>query len=216
MSEGGSIISATKTQQNCNELAKAAVDVLVARKIMMSQIRSRQLLPFESVALMVKGKKFTGDIAEMMRFAKGSEQARDFLVKQKGWTDDQFDEVDWTGLHQALKRKADGFKIWLSKQHSGFCDTRVKVGHYSGDEEADVSCPNCGQEENAANLCVCTNTDRTRLFRENLQDLKVWLNKHGNIEPQLAYWIPKYLLGRGAVKFENLGHMSQDIEQLAF
>ena len=103
---------------------------------------------------MVNGKKVTGDIAETVRFAKGMEETRNFLVKQQGWSNEQFDEVDWVSLHLALGNKADGYKTWLYKQHSGFCGTGVVVGHYSGEEEADVSCPNCGCRVTAEHLCV--------------------------------------------------------------
>jgi hypothetical protein len=46
---------------------------------------------------------------------------------------DQFKEVDWEHLNLALKNKADNYKIWQSKQTSGFCGTRVLVGLYSGE-----------------------------------------------------------------------------------
>jgi len=51
-------------------------------------------LPFESVAVLVNGKKITGDIAETIRFARGMEQARNFLIKEKGWSNEQFNEVE--------------------------------------------------------------------------------------------------------------------------
>ena len=61
----------------------------------------------------------TGDIADAIRFAKGMEQARKFLVEEQGWSEAQFDEVDWKNLHRVLKNKPHGFKTWLAKQHSG-------------------------------------------------------------------------------------------------
>ena len=143
------------------------------------------------------------------------EEARRFLTEEEGWTNSQFNEVDWYGLHLTLGGKTEGFKKWLSKQNSGFCGTRVMVGHYSGDQDADVTCPNCGCREEANHLCVCTNVDRTRLWKENVEELQVWLNKHGNTEPQLAYWVPKYLLARGTIRFQDLGHMSPEIKELA-
>jgi hypothetical protein len=46
---------------------------------------------------------------------------------------EQFDEVvDWQHLELAMKTKPDMYKIWRSKQNSGFCGTRVQVGRYSG------------------------------------------------------------------------------------
>ena len=59
---------------------------------------------------MVNDRKVTGDIAETVRFAKGMEDASTFLVKQKRWSDEQFDEVDWVSLNSTLKNKADGYK----------------------------------------------------------------------------------------------------------
>ena len=64
--------------------------------------RVKQLLPFESVAVMNSGKKITGNIAETIRFAKGMEEARHFLVKEKGWSGEKFDEIDWNSLHCTL------------------------------------------------------------------------------------------------------------------
>jgi len=66
-------------------------------------------LPRESVAVLVEGVKTTGDLGEAVRFAKGMEEARDCLVKQKGWSLAQFDAVDWRSLHLTLKRKNDAF-----------------------------------------------------------------------------------------------------------
>ena len=43
------------------------------------------------------------------------------------------------------------------------------VAHYSGNPEADTSCPNCGQVEKAEHLCVCPCEDRTRLINEKMQ-----------------------------------------------
>ena len=68
-----------KTQQEvCDELAKTAADVWIAQKLARALLRFRQLLPLESFALMINGKKITGDIADIVRFARGIEEARNF------------------------------------------------------------------------------------------------------------------------------------------
>jgi hypothetical protein len=41
----------------------------------------------------------------------------------------------------AMQSKKDMYKIWRSKQHTGFCGTRVQVGKYSGLECPDKKCP---------------------------------------------------------------------------
>ena len=116
--------------------------------------------------MIIGGLKVTGDIGEAIRFAKGLEEAREFLVKSQRWSEEKFDQVDWKMLDKCLKGKPDGYKMCLTKQHSGACGTRVQVGYYSGDPEADTSCPNCGDREDAAHLCQCPDEDRTRLLCE--------------------------------------------------
>ena len=75
-------------------------------------------------------------------------------MKEFGWPENKFDAVDWRSFHLTLKSKPQAYRTWLAKQHSGACGTRVRVGYYSGDDDADVGCPNCGCTENAEHLCV--------------------------------------------------------------
>ena len=201
--------------KRCDALAKHAVDVWLQRKRAGRERESKQLLPCETAAVMINGQKVTGDIAEAIRYAKGMEEARRFLVEEQGWTHEQFDEVDWKVLHRVMRNKPKGFSTWLAKQHSGFCGTAVQVGHYSGEEDPDTRCPNCGCREDAGHLCVCPSAERTRLLEENTAELEVWLHKDGKTDPQLAYWLGKYIMGRGEIKFAELGQMTEDVSRLA-
>ena len=78
------------------------------------------MLPREDAALIVDGLKVTGDIGDVVRYAKGKEEARAYLVGRKKWSNEKFDEVDWKRLDMCLRGKAQGFNIWLSKQCLGF------------------------------------------------------------------------------------------------
>jgi hypothetical protein len=80
-------------------------------------------------------------------------------------------------LDLAVKNKADMYKVWWSKQHSGFCGTRVHVGRYSGEPLPNKQCPNCGQQETAAHLMLCPDDDRTRLLIENVDELTTWMSQ---------------------------------------
>ena len=204
-----------RLNKRCDELAKEAVDCAARRRMAGVVRNSKQLLPRESAAVLVKGVKVTGDLGEAVRFARGMEEARAFLVEQKGWSLAQLDAVDWKSLHLTLKRKNDAFCTWLAKQHSGFCGTRVQVGRYSGNKSADVGCPNCGCTERSTHLCVCMSDGRSRLFKEMCESLEVWLHQGGKTEPELAYWIPKYVEGRGSLRFQDLGTMSPEMSSLA-
>ena len=82
---------------------------------------------------------------------------------------------------------------------------------YSGNSEADVSCPNCGQIEKAEYLCVCPCDVRTRLLNENAEELGAWLFADGKTGPQIAYWVPKFIMYRGNLTFTEMGDMSPEI-----
>jgi hypothetical protein len=107
------------------------------------------------------------------------------------------------------------YKIWRSKQTSGFCGTRVKVGMYSGEMTPDEWCPNCGRHETAAHLMLCPEEDRTRLLIDSMDKLCRWIETEEKMDPVLAYWIPKYILMRGDKPFLALGYMSPKLKALA-
>ena len=98
------------------------------------------------------GNKITGYISPHLRFHASKEVAWKYLLASRPrnkWPTERFDTVDWEHLDLlALKNKADMYRIWRSKQHSGFCGTtRVQVGQYSGELSPDERCPNCGDNK---------------------------------------------------------------------
>jgi hypothetical protein len=115
-------------------------DTLAKKAITMAIItgynnRPTQILPCEDVALVIWSSKVMGNISTPLHFHASRQLARNYLRThtRKKWPSERFDEVDWEHLELALKNKADMFRIWWSKQTSGFCGTRVKVGLYSGE-----------------------------------------------------------------------------------
>jgi hypothetical protein len=120
----------TLTQQlncACDTLAKRLVATVINHGY---HDGPTQLLPKEDVALVIWGNKITGDISPHLRFHASKEVARRYLASRPRdkWSNDRFDAVDWEHLDLALKNKPDMHRIWRSKQHSGFCGTRVQVG----------------------------------------------------------------------------------------
>ena len=63
--------------KQCDFLAKMAVDKWIRQGLPYPGL---QLLPREDAALIIDGLKVTGDVGEAIRFAKGMEEAREFLV----------------------------------------------------------------------------------------------------------------------------------------
>ena len=206
----------TVQQMNCvcDSLAKGAITTAIRTGYL---DRPTQLLPREDVALIINGNKVTNDISQPLRFHESKKSARKFFTnrKIKRWTEECFDEIDWENLDLALKNKPEGYKVWRSKQNSGFCGTRVQVGRYAGDHLPDEKCPNCGQREIAEHLMLCPNRDRTRLLKEQTENLEEWLYKDEKTEPELAYWIPKYIRMRGTTQFAAMGEMSATMRHIA-
>jgi hypothetical protein len=48
-----------------------------------------------------------------------------------------------------------------------------------------------------------------------VDELSKWLDTDSRIDPELAYWIPKYILMRGNKPFLTLGYMSSKLKALA-
>ena len=198
----------------CDTLAKNSVSNAISSGY---HDRPTQFLPKEDVALVIWGNKITGNISPHLRFHASKEVARKHLTSRRKdkWTSDRFNAVDWEHLDLALKNKRDMYKIWRSKQHSGFCGTRVQVGRYSGQVSPDERCPNCGRRETAAHLMICPDDDRTRLLGECVTDLIEWMSREDQTNPEVLYWIPKYILMRGDKPLSAMGHMSPQFKALA-
>jgi hypothetical protein len=67
----------------------------------------------------------------------------------------------------------------------------------------------------AAHLMLCPDNNRTRLLIENVDELSKWLDTDGRTDPELAYWIPKYILMQGDKPFSTMGYMSPKLKALA-
>jgi hypothetical protein len=67
----------------------------------------------------------------------------------------------------------------------------------------------------AAHLLLCSNKDRTQLLINNTDELGKWLERDDIMDPELAYWIPKYILMRGDKPFADMGVMSPGMKALA-
>jgi hypothetical protein len=169
------------------------------------------------VALFVWGNKITGYISSPLRFHANKEVARKYLAtcKKDNWLNKRFDAVDWKHLDLAIKSKEDMYKIWRSKQHSGFCGTRVQVGRYSGEILPDKRCLNCGRRETAAHLMLCPDESRTQLLIDTVNELTKWMAKDNITDPEILYWILKYILMRGEKPLSQMGFMSPQFKALA-
>ena len=187
----------------CDSLAKQAV----GRGLSIDAVnRTMQplSLPFEQAAITVGGHKLTSDVSEPVRFILGCAEAKRFYTQAidiqdngvncggLGWTNEQFESVDWESLHEALQRRPDMFRIWLSKQCMGSNATRRNVARI--EKHDDDICPNCKLvRERSSHLNRCTDVGRTALFDECVDRLQEWLERGNRTEPELSFWLIRIL-----------------------
>ena len=198
---------------DCDTLAKASVTKALETALD-TGLEHAGLLPKEAVGLFVQQHKITSDPTNSLRYLLSKGEARRFLTAEQGWTAEQFDSVGWDWLYQVLASKPVMFRLWLSKQHSNFCATGLQMKRCKLSD--DDRCPSCwSRRERARHLCECPSDSRTQLFLDNVADLEGWLTLNNNTDSELAYWLIKYIYGRGKLKFAELGSFSHNLNAAA-
>jgi hypothetical protein len=139
----------------------------------------------------------------------GKEEALRFYTRPKkvingrntgglGWSNHRFSQVAWDSLDSALRSKLDMFQVWLSKQCIGICATWNNMSRIQ--DLLDDKCPNCLQpQETRQHLNRCPDRERTLLFKYGISNLVSWMNEQDRTDPELTFWIEKYLLSRDKV-----------------
>jgi hypothetical protein len=64
-------------------------------------------------------------------------------------------------------------------------------------------------------LMLCSDEDRTRLLIESVNKLTEWMARDNKTNPEILYWIPKYILMRGVKSHLDLGIMLPQFKALA-
>jgi hypothetical protein len=62
---------------------------------------------------------------------------------------------------------------------------------------------------------LCPDDNRTRLLVENVDELTKWMSQENQTDPEILYWIPKYILMRGDKPLSTMGFMSPQFKALA-
>jgi hypothetical protein len=194
----------------CDSLAKDALQ----RGILEQYKDKTNWLPRELSAVYFEDGKVTSDPSDRLRELLGKQHARHFLLQEKNWSPQQFDNVAWEHLHDTLKTKPVAFRLWLSKKHSDFCATGVQMKRCNMSD--DDRCPSCWRrKEWASHLCKCPSKARTSLLEESVRDLEHWLGMNDNTNNDICYWVPKYIRAQGRLQFGSLGTMSKHMHKLA-
>ncbi len=175
--------------------------------------------------MFVGTEKMTTDVGPEVCFQLGREDALSFYTMPVvlvgrvnkgglGWLWRRFEQVSWSTLELVLHLKPDMYQLWLSKQCIGICATRQNLARIQ--DILDNKSPNCGKAwEISTHLNRCPNNGHTLLFKESITNLSTWMHQQNCTDPELAYWIEKYLLFHGTRSFASLvnegGFCSNDL-----
>jgi hypothetical protein len=95
------------------------------------------------------------------------------------------------------------FWVWLSKQSIGICATQKNMSQIQG--LLDNKCPNFLQpQETSQHLNRHPDQGCTLLFKDSISNLVIWMHDHNRTDPELAFWIKKYLLFCSTRSFSSL------------
>jgi hypothetical protein len=61
---------------------------------------------------------------------------------------------------------------------------------------------------------LCSDDDCTRLLVENVDEMTMWMSQDNKTDPEILYWIPKYILMRGDKPLSMMGFMSPQFKAL--
>ncbi len=62
---------------------------------------------------------------------------------------------------------------------------------------------------------LCPDEDRTKLLTETVNELTKRMAQDDRTDPEILYWIPKFILMRGNKPFSEMGTMSHQFRALA-
>jgi hypothetical protein len=120
-----------------------------------------------------------------------------------GWSINRFNQVAWSTLGSVLRTTPDMFQVWLSKQSIGICATWKNMSRIQ--DLLDNKCPNCLQpQETSQHLNRCLDQGRMLLLKDSISNLVTWMPNHNWMDPELAFWIEKYLLFCSTRSFSSL------------
>ena len=96
---------------------------------------------------------------------------------------EQFDEVEWRGVHQALHAVPRIFQVWASKQVLGIAGTNVMQARYSPNHHK--QCPSCGiYKETCDHVLTCGEAGRVDLLHQSIDLVDKWMKDH-RTDPKL-------------------------------
>ena len=159
------------------------------------------IYPNEDFAIYTRGAKVTGPIRDALEQHWGRTEAKRFFSFKHIVESHHFDLIWWDGVGKAMASYPKMFRIFVTKQVSGWCGSNSKQSLW--DTTISTMCPNCGiARETSKHLTRCTHVGRVKLFRSSIADV-IYCLEVGNVDVELITMIEAYLLLQGSDTLVN-------------
>jgi hypothetical protein len=142
----------------------------LAKECLLDQIRKKNCwgytYPLEHVRIWIGGKKVTSSIKSALYIDWGHKPAVTLFQRRKIVNTYWFRKIAWTYVGKAMETYPQMFRLWVTKQVSGFNGTNRQLSCFQTD--CINKCPCCGHnDEPASHLTRCTNPGRRKVFQRS-------------------------------------------------
>jgi hypothetical protein len=178
----------TKKWEECSlkEWINIRVDHLAKKALLAAHISNQYfdgVFPLEDFQVHTDGRKLTGPTNSSLEEHWERARAKRFFDVKGIVRSSKFNSIWWAGLHRAITSYPKMFRIFISKQVSGWCGSDSKLSLWNS--SADNICPNCGMiNKTSKHMTRCTHECWVFLLRESIQEVMECL-KQANAEPDL-------------------------------
>jgi hypothetical protein len=96
-----------------------------------------------------------------------------FWHKKRGFTDQVFNSVNWSAIHDATKQITRSRQHWLAKHTCGMCGVNATLCKWKLRENDE--CPRCRLPETAQHVWICDSTETREIWATTMLELTKWL-----------------------------------------
>jgi hypothetical protein len=157
----------------------------------------QEVFPLEAVAVFVGKEKLTSGSEDLLRYWCQRVVAKEVLAheKVKVLNQEQFEEVEWSAVYQALTEVPRMFQLWACKQVTGVTGTNEMQARYTPNHSK--KCPSCCVcVEMCAHVLTCPEEGRVDCLHKSIDLLDQWLKEKGTDETLRTYLV-KYARAQG-------------------
>jgi hypothetical protein len=159
------------------------------------------LFPLDDFVISMDGQKITGPIKTSLEAHWGRAEAKWFFDFKHIIHSPNFNLIWWDGMRNAMASYPKMFRIFVTKQVSGWCGSNSKQSLW--DTSISNVCPNCGlSRDTSKHLTWCSDKGHVTLFRESIKDVICCL-KCANVDVLLITIIEDYMIHQGLVTMKS-------------